>query len=59
MTTNYRLQKQLSTVLLYVMIAIVLVIIAFPVYWLISTSLKPGLESVDQPADLHPIAAGV
>ena len=49
MTTNYRAQKQASTVLLYVLIAIVLVIIAFPVYWLISTSLKPGIESATNP----------
>jgi multiple sugar transport system permease protein len=54
MTTNYRLQKQISTILLYVVIAIVLVIIAFPVYWLISTSLKPGLESLTNPPTYIP-----
>lgn len=51
---NYRLQKQASTVLLYVIIIIVLVIIAFPVYWLISTSLKPGLESLTNPPTYIP-----
>jgi multiple sugar transport system permease protein len=51
---NYRLQKQASTVVLYVLIAIVLVIIAFPVYWLISTSLKPGLESLTNPPTYIP-----
>ncbi len=54
MTTNYRLQKQISTILLYVVIAIVLIIIAFPVYWLISTSLKPGLESLTNPPTYIP-----
>jgi multiple sugar transport system permease protein len=51
---NYRLQKQASTVVLYIVIAIVLVIIAFPVYWLISTSLKPGLESLTNPPTYIP-----
>jgi len=54
MPTNYRVQKQASTVLLYVLIAIVLVIIAFPVYWLISTSLKPGIESATNPPTYIP-----
>ena len=54
MTTNYRLQKQISTVLLYIVIAIVLVIIAFPVYWLISTSLKPGIEASTYPPTYIP-----
>jgi multiple sugar transport system permease protein len=54
MTTNYRLQKQLSTVLLYVVIAFVLLIVAFPVYWLISTSLKPGVESLTNPPTYIP-----
>lgn len=54
MTTNYRLQKQITTILLYVVIAIVLIIIAFPVYWLISTSLKPGLESLTNPPTYIP-----
>jgi multiple sugar transport system permease protein len=54
MTTNYRLQKQISTVLLYVVIAFVLVIIAFPIYWLISTSLKPGVESLTNPPTYIP-----
>jgi ABC-type glycerol-3-phosphate transport system permease component len=54
MTTNYRLQKQVSTILLYVVIAMVLLIIAFPVYWLISTSLKPGLGSLTNPPTYIP-----
>ena len=36
------------------MIAFVLVIIAFPVYWLISTSLKPGVESLTNPPTYIP-----
>jgi multiple sugar transport system permease protein len=51
---NYRLRKQASTVILYIVIGIVLVIIAFPVYWLISTSLKPGLESLTNPPTYIP-----
>jgi len=49
MGTNYRLRRQLSTILLYTIIGIVLVIIAFPVYWLISTSVKPGIETATFP----------
>ena len=49
MGTNYRLRRRLSTMLLYTIIAIVLVIIAFPVYWLISTSVKTGLETATFP----------
>jgi multiple sugar transport system permease protein len=54
MTPNYRLQRQASMLLLYILIAIALLIIAFPVYWLISTSLKPGLESSTFPPTYVP-----
>jgi multiple sugar transport system permease protein len=52
--TNFHLQKQVSRVVLYVLIVIVLTIIAFPVYWLISTSLKPGLEALTNPPTYIP-----
>jgi multiple sugar transport system permease protein len=54
MTTNYRQQKQLSTAVLYLVIAIVLILIAFPVYWLISTSVKPGIEAATNPPTYIP-----
>ena len=44
MDKNYRLQRQISTFLLYAAIAVVLVIIAFPIYWLLITSVKTGAE---------------
>jgi multiple sugar transport system permease protein len=44
MFLSYRIRRQISTFTLYLLIAAVLIVIAFPVYWLISTSVKPGRE---------------
>lgn len=49
MLINYRTQRQISTFLLYLTILLVLVVIAFPVYWLITTSVKPGLDTATFP----------
>jgi multiple sugar transport system permease protein len=44
MLHNYRLRRHISTTTLYVVIAIVLIVIAFPVYWLLITSVKQGVD---------------
>jgi multiple sugar transport system permease protein len=49
MLINYRTQRQVSTFLLYLLIVLVLIVIAFPVYWLITTSVKTGLETATFP----------
>jgi multiple sugar transport system permease protein len=49
MLLNYRARRQVSTFLLYLFISLVLIVIAFPVYWLITTSVKPGIESATFP----------
>lgn len=49
MLVNYRTRRQISTFVLYLFITLVLIVIAFPVYWLITTSVKPGVESATFP----------
>jgi multiple sugar transport system permease protein len=49
MLMNYRTRHQISTVALYLTIAAVLVVIAFPIYWLVITSLKIGTEVATYP----------
>lgn len=44
MLISYRVQRQISTAVLYLIIGVVLIAIAFPVYWLIITSVKVGAE---------------
>jgi multiple sugar transport system permease protein len=51
---NYRLRRNVSTLLLYLLIILVLIVIAFPVYWLISTSIKPSIESLTNPPTYIP-----
>jgi multiple sugar transport system permease protein len=48
-TLSYRRRRQLNTGTLYVITAIALVVIAFPVYWLITTSVKTGTETAASP----------
>ena len=42
MLISYRLRRQISTLILYLIIGVVLVAVAFPVYWLVVTSVKVG-----------------
>jgi len=51
---NYRLRRNVSTLQLYLLIILVLIVIAFPVYWLISTSVKPSIESLTNPPTYIP-----
>ncbi len=56
MIFSYRAQRRMSTALLYVVILIVLVLIAFPVYWLLITSVKRGTEVATFPPVYIPTA---
>jgi len=49
MQLSYGSRQRISNTLLYILVAVVLIIIAFPVYWLISTSVKPGGEVAQFP----------
>ena len=49
MLIGYRNQRYISTFLLYLTIGLVLIVIAFPVYWLITTSIKPGVDTATFP----------
>ncbi len=49
MLVSYRTRRQISTFMLYLVIVVVLIVIAFPVYWLITTSVKPGIETATFP----------
>ncbi len=49
MLISYRTRRHVSTFLLYFAIVLVLIVIAFPIYWLITTSVKPGVETATYP----------
>jgi multiple sugar transport system permease protein len=49
MLINYRARRVISTVALYALIALALLIIVFPLYWLIITSVKFDLDSAHFP----------
>jgi len=49
MLVSYRIRRQISTFILYLVIVVVLIVIAFPVYWLITTSVKSGIETATFP----------
>jgi len=51
---SYRRQRRLEAVLLYGVTALVLLLIAFPAYWLVTTSIKPGIDQATSPPVLVP-----
>jgi multiple sugar transport system permease protein len=53
-TSTARRLPRVSTVALYVVVAIVLVLAVFPFYWLVSTSVKPGNQVATNPPVLFP-----
>jgi len=52
---NYRLQQRLYRILTQVILAVSSLIIIFPFFWMISTSLKPDAEILRIPPTLIPI----
>jgi ABC-type glycerol-3-phosphate transport system permease component len=53
--TRARLSRQLGRAFLYVMMALIVFVVAFPLFWMISTSFKPKTEIYIQPPTLFPI----
>lgn len=51
---SMRTRQTLETGLLYLLVAVTLVVFAFPIYWLVTTSLKTGAETAVYPPKLIP-----
>jgi multiple sugar transport system permease protein len=54
-TPNYQLRRRLETTVLYLITLFVLVVIAFPAYWLITTSIKYEVDAIVSPAIILPL----
>lgn len=54
-TPNYRLRRALENTLFYLVTAFVLVVIAFPAYWLVTTSIKYEVDAIVSPAIILPL----
>ena len=52
---NYSLRRKLESTLLYLVTLFVLVVIAFPAYWLITTSIKYEVDAIVSPAIILPL----
>ncbi|MEZ4862630.1 MAG: carbohydrate ABC transporter permease [Caldilineaceae bacterium] len=53
--TNYALRRRLEMMVLYLTTAIVLVVIAFPAYWLITTAFKYEVDTIVSPPIILPL----
>jgi len=53
--TRARLSRHLGRAVLYLMMALIVFVVAFPLFWMISTSFKPKTEVYIQPPTLLPI----
>src|SRR5690349_7524857 len=49
MIQSYRLRRRAFNASLYVVTALALAVVAFPVYWLVTTSIKIGAETATSP----------
>ena len=54
MTISYRTRRNIGTGGLYATTALVLVLIGFPAYWLITTSFKPSIDQATYPPVIIP-----
>jgi multiple sugar transport system permease protein len=54
-TPNYQLRRRLENLILYLITAFVLVVIAFPAYWLVTTSIKYEVDAIVSPAIILPL----
>ncbi|MEA2530965.1 MAG: multiple sugar transport system permease protein, partial [Thermomicrobiales bacterium] len=54
MTISYRMRRNVSTGALYGTTAFVLLLIGFPAYWLITTSVKPSIDQATYPPVIIP-----
>ena len=53
-TVNYLARRRVENFLLYLITFFVLVVIAFPAYWLITTSIKYEVDAIVHPAIILP-----
>jgi multiple sugar transport system permease protein len=54
-TPNFQLRRTVETVALYLATAIVLVVIAFPAYWLVTTAFKYEIDTIVSPPIILPL----
>jgi multiple sugar transport system permease protein len=54
-TPNYQLRRRLENLILYLITLFVLVVIAFPAYWLVTTSIKYEVDAIVSPAIILPL----
>jgi multiple sugar transport system permease protein len=52
---NYRLRRRLENIILSLVTLFVLVVIAFPAYWLVTTSIKYEVDTIVSPAIIVPL----
>lgn len=53
-TPNYHRRKQIGAILLYLLTIVIMIIIAFPMYWLITTSFKYPADAAANPPIIIP-----
>ncbi|MCB0107988.1 MAG: hypothetical protein KDE53_18830, partial [Caldilineaceae bacterium] len=54
-TPNYRLRRTVENFALYLTTAIVLIVIAFPAYWLVTTAIKYDIDAFVTPPIILPL----
>ncbi|MCB0123882.1 MAG: carbohydrate ABC transporter permease, partial [Caldilineaceae bacterium] len=54
-TPNYRLRRTVENFVLYLTTAIVLIVIAFPAYWLVTTAIKYDIDAFVTPPIILPL----
>jgi len=54
-TPNYQLRRTVENIVLYLTTAIVLVVIAFPAYWLVTTAFKYEIDTIVSPPIILPL----
>lgn len=52
---NYQLRRTVENIVLYVLTALVLIIIAFPAYWLVTTAFKYEIDTIVSPPIILPL----
>jgi multiple sugar transport system permease protein len=53
-TPNYYRRKQIGTILLYLLTIFIMIVIAFPMYWLVTTSFKVPADTTANPPVIIP-----
>jgi multiple sugar transport system permease protein len=58
-TANYQLRRFIGNVMLYSITAIILLVIAFPAYWLVTTAFKYEIDTIVSPPVIIPLRGTV